>query len=120
MLWDASAKTKSPASSATANSARVQASRRLRAPRGAVAFIAAIVSLIPWQRQPGRSIVAPMALEIKLLGPPRVARDGDEQLAVVGRVVLLREARSEIDYPDQLALAHEWDRQLHACGLELD
>ena len=57
------------------------------------------------------------------LGDPqrrrRLAGEVVEQLAVVGGVVLLREARSEVEHPDQLALADERDGELHARGLEL-
>jgi hypothetical protein len=42
-----------------------------------------------------------------------------KQLPIVGRVILFREARSEVEDTDELALADQRDSQLHPRGPEL-
>ena len=49
----------------------------------------------------------------------RLGGQAVEELAIVGGVVLLREARAEVEHTDQLALAHERDGELHTGCLEL-
>ena len=52
-------------------------------------------------------------------GRRRLGREVVEQLAVVGGVVLLGQARPEVERADQLALGDERHDELHAGGLEL-
>ena len=63
-----------------------------------------------------------LLLAHELADPQRRRRLGGEvveQLAVIGGVVLLRQARAEVEHSDQLSLADERDGELHAGGLEL-
>ena len=43
----------------------------------------------------------------------RLGRELVEELPVVARVLLLGQARPQVEHPDELALAHERDHELH-------